>query len=86
MTDYRLALFEPGLSPGQRRLLFDLAVEEFHLPLPPACSSQPNAAPLRPRGRGESRSDFSIEPRNYSGCGTGRVRKKVVPAPGTLST
>ena len=45
MTDYRLVLFEPGLSPGRRRLLFDLAAEEFHLPLPPACSNQPNLPP-----------------------------------------
>ena len=33
-NDYRLAVFEPGLSPGQRRLLFDAVVENSELPLP----------------------------------------------------
>lgn len=32
--DYRVALFEPGLSPEQRRLLFDQVVERLELPLP----------------------------------------------------
>jgi hypothetical protein len=32
--DYRIAVFEPGLSPEQRRLLFDRAVERLNLPLP----------------------------------------------------
>lgn len=32
--DYRLAVFEPGLSPEQRRLLFDRAIERLDLPLP----------------------------------------------------
>ncbi|MDO8541807.1 MAG: hypothetical protein Q7S40_15330 [Opitutaceae bacterium] len=33
--DYRIAVFQPGLSPEQRRLLFDAAIEELGLPLPP---------------------------------------------------
>ncbi len=32
--DYRIATLEPGLSPEQRRLLFDRAVEKLDLPLP----------------------------------------------------
>ncbi len=32
--DYRVAVFQPGLSPGQRRLLFDSVVERLELPLP----------------------------------------------------
>ena len=32
--EYRQALFEPGLSPEQRRLLFDGAIERLDLPLP----------------------------------------------------
>ena len=32
--DYRLALFEPGFSPEQRRLLFAAAIEKLNLPLP----------------------------------------------------
>jgi hypothetical protein len=32
--EYRIAVFEPGLSPEQRRLLFDGAVEKLALPLP----------------------------------------------------
>jgi hypothetical protein len=32
--NYQIAVFEPGLSPEQRRLLFDLAVEKLALPLP----------------------------------------------------
>ena len=32
--DYRLAVFEPGLSPEQRRLLFNGAMEKLDLPLP----------------------------------------------------
>ncbi len=32
--DYRTAVFEPGLSPEQRRLLLDGAVERLDLPLP----------------------------------------------------
>ncbi len=31
--DYRTAVFEPGLSPEQRRLLFAGAIEELDLPL-----------------------------------------------------
>jgi hypothetical protein len=31
---YRLAVFEPGMSPEQRRLLFDAALEQLALPLP----------------------------------------------------
>jgi hypothetical protein len=34
--DYRVAVFEPGLSPEQRRLLFDAALEHLNLPLPRA--------------------------------------------------
>jgi hypothetical protein len=33
-SNYTVAVFEPGLSPGQRRLLFDLAVDQLDLPLP----------------------------------------------------
>lgn len=32
--DYQAAVFEPGLSPEQRRLLFDGAIEKLALPLP----------------------------------------------------
>ena len=32
--NYQIAVFEPGLSPEQRRLLFDLALEKLSLPLP----------------------------------------------------
>lgn len=32
--EYRLALFQPGLSPEQRRLLFDSVIEKLELPLP----------------------------------------------------
>ncbi len=32
--EYRVALFQPGLSPEQRRLLFDRVVEKLELPLP----------------------------------------------------
>ncbi|MBL9201701.1 MAG: hypothetical protein JNL39_14415 [Opitutaceae bacterium] len=32
--DYRIAVFQPGLSPEQRRLLFDRVVEGLGLPLP----------------------------------------------------
>jgi hypothetical protein len=32
--DYRIAVFQPGLSPEQRRLLFDGVVERLALPLP----------------------------------------------------
>ena len=32
--DYRIAVFQPGLSPEQRRLLFDSVVEQLELPLP----------------------------------------------------
>jgi hypothetical protein len=32
--DYRIAVLEPGLSPEQRRLLFDRAIEKLDLPLP----------------------------------------------------
>lgn len=33
-SDYRVAVFQPGLSPEQRRLLFDAAVAALSLPLP----------------------------------------------------
>lgn len=33
--DYLEALFEPGLSPAQRRLLYDGAIQSLHLQLPP---------------------------------------------------
>jgi len=33
-ADYRIAVFQPGLSPEQRRLLFDGAMERLDLPLP----------------------------------------------------
>jgi hypothetical protein len=32
--DYQAAVLMPGLSAGQRRLLFDAAVEQLDLPLP----------------------------------------------------
>jgi len=32
--DYRAAVFEPGMSPGQRRIVFDRAIERLKLPLP----------------------------------------------------
>jgi len=32
--DYRIAVFQPGLSPAQRRLLFAGAIEQLDLPLP----------------------------------------------------
>jgi hypothetical protein len=32
--EYRIAVFEPGLSPAQRRILFDRVMEQFELPLP----------------------------------------------------
>ena len=32
--EYRIAVFEPGLSPEQRRLLFDAGIEKLALPLP----------------------------------------------------
>jgi hypothetical protein len=44
--DYRTAVFEPGLSLEQRRLLFDSAVEQLNLPLP--------AGELQPTRRGSS--------------------------------
>jgi hypothetical protein len=33
-SEYQVAVFQPGLSPEQRRLLFDAAVEKLALPLP----------------------------------------------------
>jgi len=33
-SEYRIAVLEPGLSPEQRRLLFDSVVERLELPLP----------------------------------------------------
>jgi hypothetical protein len=33
-AEYRTAVFEPGLSPEQRRLLFDAVIERLALPLP----------------------------------------------------
>lgn len=44
--DYRLAVFQPGLSPGQRRLLFDYVMEQLELPLP--------RGELQPVSRGNS--------------------------------
>lgn len=35
-ANYRIAVFQPGLSPEQRRLLFDGALERLDLPLPRA--------------------------------------------------
>ena len=32
--DYQTAVFQPGLSPEQRRLLFDGALQKLALPLP----------------------------------------------------
>jgi len=32
--DYRVAVFQPGLSPAQRRILFDAVTEQLNLPLP----------------------------------------------------
>ena len=32
--DYRIAVFQPGLSPRQRQLLFDAVMEQLNLPLP----------------------------------------------------
>lgn len=43
---YRSAVFEPGLSPEQRRLLFDVTVEALQLPLP--------RGELQPQRRGNS--------------------------------
>ena len=40
--DYRIAVFQPGLSPAQRRLLFDNVVERLELP-PPRAELQPTA-------------------------------------------
>lgn len=34
--EYRVAVFEPGLSPEQRRVLFDSVIERLELPLPRA--------------------------------------------------
>lgn len=45
-VDYRTAVFEPGLSPEQRRLLFADVVERFELPLP--------RGDLQPVGRAET--------------------------------
>jgi hypothetical protein len=33
--DYRTAVLQPGLSPEQRRLLFDTGIGELKIPLPP---------------------------------------------------
>jgi hypothetical protein len=44
MDDYFAATMEPGLSPGQRRLLFDGTVEQLNLPLPEG-ELQPVARP-----------------------------------------
>jgi hypothetical protein len=44
--DYRIAVFQPGLSPEQRRLLFDWVVEQLGLPLP--------RGELQPMQRGNS--------------------------------
>lgn len=45
--EYRLAVLEPGLSPGQRRLLFAAALEKLELPLP-AGQLQPTARVASP--------------------------------------
>jgi hypothetical protein len=39
--DYRAAVLQPGLSPEQRRLLFDAGIGELKLPLPPQQSRPP---------------------------------------------
>lgn len=44
--EYRLAVFQPGMSPEQRRLLFDAVVENLGLPLPPG--------ELQPSNRGKT--------------------------------
>ncbi|MSU48053.1 MAG: hypothetical protein EXS37_03020 [Opitutus sp.] len=44
--DYRVAVFQPGLSPAQRQLLFDGVVERLNLPLP--------RGELQPISRGNS--------------------------------
>ncbi len=44
--EYRLAVFQPGMSPEQRRLLFDAVMERLDLPLPPG--------ELQPTYRGNS--------------------------------
>ncbi len=43
-AEYRIAAFEPGLSPAQRRLLFEGALEKLELPLPRA-EYQPTRRP-----------------------------------------
>ena len=43
--EYEIAVFEPGLLPAQRRLLFGGAIRWFQLPLPRA-EYQPVALPL----------------------------------------
>lgn len=50
IADYRSAVFDPGLSPGQRRLLFDYAIEQCDLPLPNG-ELQPRTRPSRRIGR-----------------------------------
>ena len=42
--DYHVAVFEPGLSPAQRRLLFDAAIVAMNLPLP-GPEEQPGTLP-----------------------------------------
>jgi hypothetical protein len=42
--EYHVAVFEPGLSPAQRRLLFNAAVTAMGLPLP-GPEDQPTALP-----------------------------------------
>jgi hypothetical protein len=55
--DYRIAVLEPGLSPAQRRLLFDAALVDLNLPLPGLEQS-----PVRPEGRRRSFSANSPSP------------------------
>jgi hypothetical protein len=43
--DYRTALFAPGLSPEQRRLLFDHVIVRLELPLPRGELQPVNRAP-----------------------------------------
>jgi len=37
--DYQIAVLQPGLSPGQRRLLFDAGLEKLALPTPDGAAS-----------------------------------------------
>lgn len=46
--EYHLAVFQPGLSPEQRRLLFDGAIERLQLPLPRGERQPTRRTPVRP--------------------------------------